>query len=217
MRYVCSDCGYVYDEGKEKRAFSDLPDSWVCPLCGASKSLFAPEKKEGEGKKAAPAAAPVRMDGDLEKLPAGVLAALCSNLARGCEKQYKEEEAGLFRELAGYFAAITPEEEQGDLKVLDELFQADLEQGYPAVEETAGKAGDRGTQRVRVWGEKVTAILHSLMQRCQREGEAFLEHTEIWVCSVCGFVYVGDEPPAICPVCKVPTWKFDRIEGRRMA
>ena len=145
MRYVCSVCGYVYDEGKEKRAFSDLPDSWVCPLCGASKSLFAPEKREGEGKKAAPAAAPVRMDGDLEKLPAGVLAALCSNLARGCEKQYKEEEAGLFRELAGYFAAITPEEEQGDLKVLDELFQADLEQGYPAVEETAGKAGDRGT------------------------------------------------------------------------
>ena len=85
------------------------------------------------------------------------------------------------------------------------------------MDETAALAGARGTQRVRVWGEKVTAILHSLMQRCQREGEAFLEHTEIWVCSVCGFVYVGDEPPAICPVCKVPAWKFDRIEGRRMA
>lgn len=217
MRYVCSVCGYVYDEGKEKLAFSELPDSWTCPLCGASKSLFAPEKKEGEERKAASAAVPARMDEDLEKLPAGVLAAICSNLARGCEKQYKEEEAGLFRELADYFASIAPEEENGDLKVLDELFQADLEQGYPAMENAAKKAGDRGTQRVRVWGEKVTTILHSLMQRYQREGEAFLKHTEIWVCSVCGFVYVGEKPPELCPVCKVPAWKFDRIEGRRMA
>ena len=87
MRYVCSVCGYVYDEGKEKLAFSELPDSWTCPLCGASKSLFAPEKKEGEERKAASAAVPARMDEDLEKLPAGVLAAICSNLARGCEKQ----------------------------------------------------------------------------------------------------------------------------------
>ena len=30
-----------------------------------------------------------------------------------------------------------------------------------------------------------------------------------------GFVYVGDAPPELCPVCKVPGWKFDRIEGRQ--
>ena len=35
MRYVCSVCGYVYDEAKEGKAFAELPDSWVCPLCGA--------------------------------------------------------------------------------------------------------------------------------------------------------------------------------------
>ena len=29
-----------------------------------------------------------------------------------------------------------------------------------------------------------------------------------WICSVCGFVYEGDEPPEKCPVCKVPAEKF---------
>ena len=30
MAYVCKVCGYVY-EGDD---FEDLPDDWVCPLCG---------------------------------------------------------------------------------------------------------------------------------------------------------------------------------------
>ena len=41
-----------------------------------------------------------------------------------------------------------------------------------------------------------------------------LQNTGVGVCSVCGFVYVGDEPPQLCPVCKVPAWKFDRAERR---
>ena len=48
----------------------------------------------------------------------------------------------------------------------------------------------------------------------RREGERMLENTGVFVCSVCGFVYVGDVPPEICPVCKVPSWKFDRVERR---
>ena len=62
--------------------------------------------------------------------------------------------------------------------------------------------------------EKVTNILYALAQRYQKEGEAFLANTQVWVCTVCGFVYVGDAAPALCPVCKVPAWKFEKIEGR---
>ena len=138
-------------------------------------------------------------------------------LARGCEKQYKNEEAGLFREIAAYFAAVTPDEPDGDLTHLLSLFENDLTIGYPAVQSAAQTTGDRGTQRVCVWGQKVTVILNSLVQRYQREGSAFLRNTQIWVCSVCGFAYVGDTPPELCPVCKVPAWKFDKIEGRRSA
>ena len=47
-KYVCSVCGYVYDPAngdpdggiEPGTAFADLPDDWVCPVCGASKSEF---------------------------------------------------------------------------------------------------------------------------------------------------------------------------------
>jgi len=39
-RFRCTVCNYVYDENKEGRKFSDLPDSWRCPVCGAPKSAF---------------------------------------------------------------------------------------------------------------------------------------------------------------------------------
>jgi len=51
-KYVCIVCDYVYkpakgdpDEGIEPGTkFEDLPDDWVCPICGASKDEF--EKEE---------------------------------------------------------------------------------------------------------------------------------------------------------------------------
>ena len=47
-KYVCSVCGYVYDpeQGdpaggvKPDTSFEALPDSWVCPVCGAPKTSF---------------------------------------------------------------------------------------------------------------------------------------------------------------------------------
>ena len=48
MRYTCELCGYVYDEAEglpeegypAGTKFDDLPDDWVCPLCGAAKDNF---------------------------------------------------------------------------------------------------------------------------------------------------------------------------------
>lgn len=50
MKYVCKLCGYVYDpaEGdpdsgiKPGTEFADIPDDWVCPVCGAGKDEFEP-------------------------------------------------------------------------------------------------------------------------------------------------------------------------------
>jgi len=39
-KYVCQVCGYIYDEAVEGAKFTDLPDWWVCPNCGAPKSEF---------------------------------------------------------------------------------------------------------------------------------------------------------------------------------
>lgn len=51
-RYTCTVCGYVYDPElgdpdngiKPGTPFEELPDDWVCPICGADKSNF--EKEE---------------------------------------------------------------------------------------------------------------------------------------------------------------------------
>jgi rubredoxin len=51
-KWQCSVCGYVYDPAvgdpengiKAGVAFEDLPDSWVCPECGAGKDMFEPVK-----------------------------------------------------------------------------------------------------------------------------------------------------------------------------
>ena len=48
MKYVCTICGYVYDEEagdpdnniEPNTSWEDLTDDFVCPLCGASKEAF---------------------------------------------------------------------------------------------------------------------------------------------------------------------------------
>ena len=210
MKYVCQICGYVYDDAKEKVPFAELPDDWKCPLCGAAKSDFKPEAN-GDEKKVVTAIEP--MEADLEKLSAGQLAALCSNLARGCEKQYKQEEADLFKQLADYFTAVVPAVNDASVEKLAKELQTDAD-NYAAVRASADANADRGAARVCVWGEKVTRMLSSLVNRYLNEGEAMLKDTNIWVCTTCGFVYIGDTPPELCPVCKVPNWKFEKIEGR---
>ena len=46
--YVCTVCGYVYDPAKGDpdsgiapgTSFEDIPDDWVCPVCGVGKEDF---------------------------------------------------------------------------------------------------------------------------------------------------------------------------------
>ena len=50
MRYICCNCGYIYDPEKGDpengidpgTAFESLPDSWVCPICYVAKDQFDP-------------------------------------------------------------------------------------------------------------------------------------------------------------------------------
>lgn len=47
-QYVCTVCGYIYDEATgipddgiaPGTPWDQLPDGWVCPLCGAGKDEF---------------------------------------------------------------------------------------------------------------------------------------------------------------------------------
>jgi rubredoxin len=221
-KYVCSVCGFVYDEAAgipeagiaPGTRWEDLPENWACPLCGASKSEFRAQE-EAAPKAAVRAAAPYseEHEGDLMALNALEKSALCSNLARGCEKQYKTEEAGLFRKLSDYFkAAAAPAGRQG-FESLATLIERDLEDAIPSANAAAAAEADRGALRALVWNEKVTRILKSLLARYGENGAA-PDDAGVYVCTICGFVYVGDRPPEVCPVCKVPNWKFEKVEGR---
>ena len=50
QKYVCDVCGYIYDPAagdpdngvKPGTAWEDVPATWVCPECGASKQDFSP-------------------------------------------------------------------------------------------------------------------------------------------------------------------------------
>lgn len=98
-------------------------------------------------------------------------------------------------------------------ETLLELINHDISVGFPYGKSAAEEQPDRGALRCQVWAEKVTRMLQSLLTRYEVEGNKMLENTGVYVCTVCGFVFVGDAPPALCPVCKVPAWKFEKIEG----
>ncbi|MCR5681890.1 MAG: rubredoxin [Clostridiales bacterium] len=209
MRTICSICGYVYDEA-ENTPWAELPEDWKCPLCGASKSDFVPE---GSAQLSADSGAVPDSAPELKPLNAVETGALCSNLAKGCEKQVQPEQAAAFRKLADWFSERGKPDAEPSFKRLLELVNADLNSNYPAANEISRQNGDRGALRSLTWSEKVTRILKSLLVRYAREGDAMLENTGVYVCTICGFVYVGDELPEVCPVCKVPNRKFERIGG----
>jgi len=51
QKYVCSVCGYIYDPAAGDPGngvapgtpFEEVPEDWVCPVCGVEKSFFEPD------------------------------------------------------------------------------------------------------------------------------------------------------------------------------
>ena len=43
MKYVCTVCGWVYDEDEAGTKWEDLPEDFVCELCGVGKDMFEAE------------------------------------------------------------------------------------------------------------------------------------------------------------------------------
>ena len=213
MKYICKICGYIYDETKEKVLFKDLPENWSCPLCGASKSMFEPLEEQKTIDKILNQTDDYNKD-DMQKVSNEMLSVICSNLARGCEKQYKFEEMELYQQLANFFESKIKEDSESNLDNLVGLCNDDLNVKFKKVDTLSKSVGDRGALRAKTWSEKVTIMLKSLLERYKTEGDKMLEGMNVWVCTICGFVYIGKELPAICPVCKVPNFKFEKIEGR---
>ena len=213
MKYICTVCGYVHDEETEKVSFSSLPPQWTCPRCDAEKAMFDPlEEKKERGYDGRETESTEQGQGET-KLSDGVLAAIFSNLVRGCEKQYRTEEARLFAKIAAFYTSLSDNDTDASSETLEALIGQDISQTYPAARKTAEENRDRGALRICTWGEKVTRIARSLLSQYRKGGEELLKESEVWLCTVCGFVYIGRKPPELCPVCKVPSWKFKSVDG----
>lgn len=218
-KYVCTICGYIYDEAIGNPEGGILPETkwgnvaekWVCPLCGASKGDF--KENEISSQPSVQDLDTIENDmSEIRDLSFGEMSALCSNLSKGCEKQYRVEEAELFNQLAEYYKNKRGPVEERQLKDLAELIEQDLNTSFTKANIIANKLGYRGTLRALTWGEKVTRMINSFLSRYEKQQDALLENTNVYVCEICGFIYIGDDAPEICPVCKVPKMKIAEIK-----
>ena len=112
-QYVCSICGYVHDEAVGGK-WEDLPADWKCPLCGAGKDAFKPKEEKTASQEVLEKP---HVDKELSPMEMSII---CSNLARGCEKQYLPQQADDFRKLAEFFRSkAAPVEEASTAKLLE--------------------------------------------------------------------------------------------------
>lgn len=205
-KYRCVICGYIYDEAKEEVKFEDLPDDWVCPLCGSPKSAFE-EVKEEQTKEVIEE---IEEIDELRSLTNEEITYICSNLAKACEKEYKEEEQNLFLELATYFEEKI-KDEPGNIEELKENNEKERNEIDQAMK-IADKNSDRGAKRVLTWATKTSNMMKIILENYEKKGLDYIKNTKIWVCDICGFIYIGEEPPKVCPVCKVPSFKILEVK-----
>ncbi len=151
------------------------------------------------------------MDADVRQMTWTELAAVCTNLEKACTKQLKGGEAATFAKLAAFYEARQAMKSDATMQNLVALIDADLSSGYRAANDVAETDADRGSKRALLWGEKATKLLKSLLVRYEKQGAKLTENTGVFVCEICGFVYVGDTPPEICPICKVPSFKIHPV------
>ena len=138
------------------------------------------------------------------------LSVIFSNIAKAAGKQQLSEKEGLFNALANKFR--TPESEEGEFQDFKDLINKDLSSNYPELQSKAEKVGARGVLRAIRWGQKVSTLQKSLVDRYTAKGEALTENKELYVCEACGFIYLGMKVPEICPVCKAPKSRFSSIK-----
>jgi len=230
-KYQCSVCGYVYDEAKGDASrgippgtkWENLPPDWSCPDCGAVKEEF---KEIVELPIASESSASVSVQENsvsdvpffpehtdaMRKLSASELTVVFTNLEKASRKMGRLSEAEKFLNLAEYFRKKSLKSDASDFSEISTWIEKDLTSGYPEANNIAQAVADHGALRALSWGEKTAKMQKSLLARFAKEGSAILTNSNIYVCEACGFIYIGNEPPAVCPACKALKIRFTKIE-----
>ncbi len=89
----------------------------------------------------------------------------------------------------------------------------EIEDMYPAYEAIAKLFEDKQAQRsihYAIEAEKIHEKLYADAKEKVKDDKD-LDDKDIYICPVCGFTYVGDNPPEKCPVCGVSKEKFEKF------
>lgn len=219
-KYICTICGFIYDEELgypdanilANTVWDDIPSSFVCPLCGASKEDFIKQEDSINT-----AITPQKSENSIElseELDYTVmeLSAIFSNLSKGCEKQYYPEMAELYQQLSSYYAKVPSTKSNPNFEDLKAMLADENLSNFSVANDIAKQYHDRGSLRAIKWSTQVTRMINSHLKRIALKSPEYLKDFNIYVCDICGFIHIGKEKPAICPVCKVPNIKMTQIK-----
>ena len=141
------------------------------------------------------------------------MSAICSGLARSCERQRLIPEMVAFYKIAAYYRVKSGSKNKiKNFQDAAAMLDQDLSTRYSTAYNTARENKDRGALRSLVWSEKASSMIKSLLDRYAKEGDAMLQNIKIFVCDICGFIWLSDTHPDVCPVCKVPSHKIIPME-----
>lgn len=102
------------------------------------------------------------------------------------------------------------------LENLEAARKSEEHEGVDEYTEMSKTAYDEGFDEIGEWFAMLAKIEMSHEQRFQtlidriENDEVFKrDETKVWVCTVCGHIHIGTEPPKECPVCKHPQGHFE--------
>ncbi len=89
-------------------------------------------------------------------------------------------------------------------------------EGVDAYQKFAADAREEGFVDLANWFEMLAKIeltheerFQALMDRINNDEVFRRNEVKVWVCTVCGHIHIGTEPPERCPVCDHPQGHFE--------
>ncbi len=183
QKYICTVCGYIYDEalGRPQEnilpgtVWREVPNDFMCPLCGATKDEFVLQQAEQKDEqKSVSDATALELSQDKAERSNAQLSVIFSNLAKGCEKQYLPDESKLFQELANHYAQRSQVLTEDSFEAMRILLQKDLNYSFGEANNQARRVMDRGSLRALTWSEKVSKIINAILHAMKNSKRLYL-------------------------------------------
>lgn len=215
----CRICGYVY-EGDE------LPEGYVCPLCKHGAEDFEPIPSEEPIKDLADLAGS-RTETNLREAFAGESQARnkYTYFAERAKQDGFEEIAAVFEETALnekehaklWYMQLHHGAMPGTAENLSAAATGEMGEWTDMYPRMAEEAREEGFHDIAELFDKVGTIEKQHEARYRKlletvEKKTVFQSTEevIWICRNCGYEYVGNNAPTICPVCSYGQSYFEK-------